>query len=247
MYTPITVITEALEMSHTTLDQIGDGVDATGTARCLRWLNKVKDRFWSGIVTAVWEDFGWQQWTTNAIAGTGEYPTLEVASDRNGTKKIEAVYIAYDNTLYDTGKLQYTKATEVTRSGLEYEWEWYEANQSAEYPLYIVADQSIFIAPLPQSAVTSGIKITGIQKIADYTDATIEPEMKITAEYAHILVQGLLPYIYRYQWKINEANAETAEYERLETIAMNDLGNRVTSPYYSKYPDEITHTTKWLL
>jgi hypothetical protein len=177
-FSPTEVITEALELTHTTLDQIGDGVEATGEARCLRWLNKVKDKFWSGIVTAVGEDYGWQQWTTDLVAGTTEYPTLEVASDRNGTKKIECVYIAYNTEYYDdTAKLKYTKATPYTRSSLVYEWEWYEANQSAENPIYVIADQSIFIAPSPQASVTSGVKLSGIRKIADYTLATTEPDM----------------------------------------------------------------------
>lgn len=71
--------------------------------------------------------------------------------------------------------------------------------QPAEKPLYIIADQSIFIAPLPSTSITNGVKLTGIMKIADYTEATLEPAMRITAEYQHILVQGLLPYIYRFQ------------------------------------------------
>lgn len=225
---PLSIITEALEMSHTTLDQIG-GSDATGQATCLRWLNKVKDRFWSGIVTAVGEDFRWQQWTTPSVVGQSEYPMLEVASDRNGMKKIESVYVAYSNTLYsNTAKLEYTKCQLVTRTSLEREWEWYEANQPANKPLYIIADASVFIAPIPTVAISTGIKITGIRKIADYTIDTTESDMGITSEYSYILVQGLLPYIYRYQAKINEANAETAEYERIETKALYDLGDRTT-------------------
>lgn len=241
-------------MSHTTLDQIG-GSDAVWQATCIRWLDKVKDRFWSGIVTAVWEDFRWQQWTTPSVVGQSEYPMLEVASDRNGMKKIESVYVAYDNTLYaNTGKLEYTKCTLVTRTSLEHEWEWYEAHQIATNPLYIIADASIFIAPVPTVALTTGVKITGIRKIADYTINTTESNMWITAEYAYVLVQWLLPYIYRYQWKINEANAETLEYERIETKALYDLGDRTTWPFYAKYPDEIYRdnlypfwTKQWLL
>jgi hypothetical protein len=115
---------------------------------------------------------------------------LEVASDRNGMKKIEAVYVAYENTLYaETSKLQYTKCTLVTRTSLEMEWEWYEAHQSAENPLYIIADASIFIAPVPTVALDTGIKITGIRKIADYTIDTTESNMGITAEYEYVLVQ----------------------------------------------------------
>jgi len=225
-------------MSHTTLDQLG-GSDAIGQEKCIRWLNKVKDKFWSGIVTAVGEDFRWQQWTTPSVVGQSEYPMLEVASDRNGMKKIEAVYVAYSNTLYsNTAKLEYTKCQLVTRTSLEREWEWYEANQPANKPLYIIADASVFIAPIPTVAISTGIKITGIRKIADYTIATTESDMGITSEYSYILVQGLLPYIYRYQAKINESNAETAEYERIETKALYDLGDRTTWPFYSKYPDE---------
>lgn len=225
-------------MSHTTLDQLG-GSDAIGQAKCIRWLNKVKDKFWSGIVTAVGEDFGWQQWTTPSVVWQSEYPTLEVASDRNGTKKIEAVYVAYSNTLYqNTAKLEYTKCELVTRTSLPREWEWYEANQPANKPLYIIADNSIFIAPVPTIAISTGIKLTGIQKIADYDENTLESGMVITSEYSSVLVQGLLPYIYRFQGKINEANAETAEYERLETKALYDLGDRITWPFYAKYPDE---------
>lgn len=52
-FTPLTIITEALELSHTTLDQIGDGSESTGTTRMLGYLNRVKDKFWSGVVTAV--------------------------------------------------------------------------------------------------------------------------------------------------------------------------------------------------
>lgn len=237
-FTPLAVITEALEMSHTTLDQIGWS-DVIGQEKCLRWLNKAKDKFWSWVVTAVGEDFGWQQWTTPSVAGQSEYPTLEVASDRAGTKKIEAVYVAYNNSTYEnTGKLQYTKCALVTRTSLEREWEWYEANQPTDRPLYIIADNSIFIAPVPTIAISTGIKLTGIQKIPDYSETTQEAEMVITSEYSYILVQGLLPYIYRFQGKINEANAETAEYERLETKALYDLGDRITWPMYSKYPDE---------
>lgn len=125
---------------------------------------------------------------------------LEVASDRNGMKKIESVYVAYNTTTYDTtGKLEYTKCTLVTRTSLEMEWEWYEEHQSADNPLYIIADASIFIAPVPTVAISTGIKLTGIRKIADYSISTTESEMGITAEYAYVLVQGLLPYIYRYQ------------------------------------------------
>jgi hypothetical protein len=103
---------------------------------------------------------------------------LEVASDRNGMKKIESVYVAYDNTLYaNTGKLEYTKCTLVTRTSLEHEWEWYEAHQIATNPLYIIADASIFIAPVPTVALTTGVKITGIRKIADYTINTTESNM----------------------------------------------------------------------
>lgn len=47
--------------------------------------------------------------------------------------------------------------------------------------------------------------------------------MKIPVDYIYLLVQFLLPYIYRFQGKINEANAETVEYERQLSDAMATL------------------------
>lgn len=51
---------------------------------------------------------------------------------------------------------------------MELDWDYYKNNQSELNPVYYVSDNSIFIAPIPQSAVTDGIKMTGIRKIADY-------------------------------------------------------------------------------
>lgn len=234
-HTPLWIIDEALELAHTTLDQIWEWDVEVGKTRMIRYLNKVKDRFWSWIVTSIGEDYGWDQWITDGMSGETEYPLLEVASDRNGTKKVEHVYIAYENKAYSSWKLVYTKARPVSRSSLEYEWEWYEVNQSKDDPIYILADQSVFIAPTPPN-ITKGVKVTGIRKIADYSEETTEPQMKITSEYSYVLVQGLLPYIYRYQAKISEANAETQEYERIERKALLDLGDRVSSPYFAQLP-----------
>lgn len=239
-WTPTLVNTIALEQAHVPLDQIGDWVEATGTTRMLRWQNIGKDRVYSAMITKVWGGWWWEQWTTNLVNAVGEYPIPEVASDTSGAKKLEWVDICYNNETYDqTGKLKYIPAIRVERSALKKEWEWYEANQDAWSPLYILSDNSIFIAPLPSAWVTAWVKLRGIRKIVDYTTGTNEEEMKIPADYIYLLTQFLLPYIYRFQWKLNEANAETVEFERQLANAMETLGDRIEAPFTALYPDEV--------
>jgi hypothetical protein len=47
--------------------------------------------------------------------------------------------------------LKYIKAREVNRQTLEFEWNYYLENQSVDDPIYFIADNSVFIAPVPLS------------------------------------------------------------------------------------------------
>ena len=71
------------------------------------------------------------------------------------------------------------------------DWDYYKNNQSELNPVYYVSDNSIFIAPIPQSAVANGIKMTGIRKIADYDLLTVEADIGIPVDFHRVLVFGL--------------------------------------------------------
>lgn len=67
---PSVIIDRAFQKSYTNATEIGDGVLATGTARAYQYLNDVKDRMWSRIVSSTTgKDISWQQWTESITAG----------------------------------------------------------------------------------------------------------------------------------------------------------------------------------
>ena len=47
---PSEILSLALQRTNTTLSDIGDGVEATGTERLFFYLNMVKDLLWNKIV-----------------------------------------------------------------------------------------------------------------------------------------------------------------------------------------------------
>ena len=69
-----------------------------------------------------------------------------------GAKQIKQVSISYDGLNYENiGTKIYYPARLVNPNTLENHWSWYEENQSKEFPIYYIADDSLFIAPIPLS------------------------------------------------------------------------------------------------
>ena len=62
--------------------------------------------------------------------------------------------------------------------------------------------------------------------------------MVIPVDHHEVLVQWILPYIYKAQWKPSEANFEKSEYIRQRTQSVTELSDRNTSPLYLDYPYE---------
>lgn len=234
------MITLCYEMSHTNAKQIGDGDSSTGDTRAYKYLNIAKDRFWSAYCAArTWSDVDSQTWTKNLVASQTQYELPDVSVDANWIKKIEGVSISYTWTTYAwTWDIDYTKARKIDPTNLKQDWNWYKEYQSIYDPIFYVSNKSLFIAPEPSTAVATWLKLTWVRKINDWTSSTTEEESIIPEEFHHVIMQGALPYFYRKQGKIAQANAEMQEYERQERESLIELANLDTSPLFAKYPDE---------
>lgn len=165
-------------------------------------LNTLKDETWSAIVSSTDQSYNWERWETDTVALQGEYSLSLVAYNTAGTKVLSEVEITYDSTTFDdTGSLTYIKAARVDPTSLPNSWEWYEENQSNGAPIYYIADNSIFIAPVPRSteAGTDYLRLTGIRKIADWTTSTAEADMRLPVDQASLLVYGLIVHALEHQ------------------------------------------------
>lgn len=220
----------ARDQTYTTVSQMPDNI-------LLKYLNIVKNDFFSYLITSVSENYNWDYFTSNTVVWQDEYTYPEVAFDSVWLLKIQEVYINYDWKTYNNGKLQYRKAREVWQS-LKKDWNYYLEYQNPEDPIYYIADRSVFIAPAPKQVVVWWIQTRWIRNIADYTIDTTESDIKIPIPYQSILIQWLLPYIYKKKWDLQKSSYETWEYIRQRTEIVRQLADRSTWTHYMNLPWE---------
>jgi len=223
-----------------TYDEVGDGVEATGTANAYLYLNMVKDNVWAAIVaSSTGKDMSWESWTQNFTALQGEYPLPQVVSDENRLKKIQSLWVTYTtDTFSRTGALKYTVARYVDRKNLQYDWSYYEENQSQSEPIYCVSDKAIFVAPVSSGTVVNGMKLTGVKKIPDYDVNTSEDGMVIPDDYHYLLVDGLEVELLRKQGATALANQQKQVFMQSRGEVLNTSKDSQIWPFHMVYPDD---------
>lgn len=222
------IISLARTLTHKTSAQVPD-------SEIVDYLNLTKDDFWTALITSVGENYYWDYWTTDSVVNQTEYIIPEVASDEEWALKLNSVAICYDGETYDNGNLKYIKAKEESLWSLKKDMFYYEQYADYENPIYTVNDYSVLIFPQPKTSITNGIKLSGIRNIKDYTVDTLEAEMVIRSSYHKILLQWILPYIYKANWELDKYNLEMSEYERMKRETIRKMSDRVQTPFYADY------------
>ena len=209
-------------------------------AQFLLDIAEAKDEFWSNIVARLDEDSNYEIWFNDSTTTDSEYTMPEVASDTAWLKMLKGIAIDYTwNTFTETWLAQYTKATEVNPTDLPYEWNYYVENQSQDKPIYYIADNSFFIAPaFRTAALTNRIKLTWIQKIADYTIATTEAEMRIPVDFQRLLIWAVIPFaLMAKRVDDNQIQKAQNDYETKKTTALQNMAARKEWPIFMSYPE----------
>lgn len=231
-----TIITRARRFAYTNSTDYPD-------ATALQDLNIIKDQFWSEIVSRLPEDYQWESWTATTVSLQGEYSIPQPTSSSVGATMIKSVAISYTSDTYEeTGLIQYTNCRLVNPATLEHEWNYYCENQDQEDPIYYVADDSVFVAPMPRAseAGANRLKLTGIRNIVDYTINTAESDMKIPLSSHEVLVMGLVWYaLIDKRVPANEINQAQANYLKVKQDNLRFLAERVENPVNFTYPDKI--------
>lgn len=173
-------------------------------------LNVVYHQIEDYITSKIWEWFFWDIWTAlTTVIWQSEYSIPVISSGNyDWMPKVESVSIKY------TANWDFIPAREVDRSTIlqEYDLDYYQVNQSQWDPIFFVADNSIFIFPVPQEAVSEWIKFYWIKSLIDLTSTTTEANMfwwKIPTKYFYLLSDWMSQFIKRTQWK--EADAEASK------------------------------------
>lgn len=204
----------------------------------LRYINIVKDDFFSHLITSVKQDYNWDIFTGDTVWWQTEYTFPQLAVSSDGMLKLRELYISYDDKVYSNWMKQYTKAEEISLDMLEKDWNYYQSEQSVDKPIYFIADNSVFIAPTPKESKTDALQLKWIKRIRDYTISTTEAETKIPPTHHQTLVQGVLPFIFKRQAKRQEAMTEEWEYIRKRQEAMRMLWERRQGTHIMRYPQQ---------
>jgi len=170
-----------------------------------------------------------------------EYDELPITSG-------SAVWIKYDEFESDwVTPWKYVKAeikdiTELDRSLADL-----EANQPKEAPIFMFADDSLFLYPVALDDVTDGIQVRGKMKLPRITVES--PESAIfdwkLSEYHEVIVQGAKWMIYEINKDKTWAREARAEYrEQLETM-VTEISSRYDQPVNYEEPSRAELVTNY--
>lgn len=110
-------------------------------------LNLVYDDFNADIVSETNEDWFWNSIVTDSVVGQSEYRIEEAGTD-DKISTVDEVFVKYGSSD------QYQKARRIHPSELTKDRSYYESSQSVLDPIYFVQDQSVFVFPVADEAVT---------------------------------------------------------------------------------------------
>lgn len=225
------------------------GASTYTEANFLEDVNEVKNKFWAKIVARLDEDRHYQEWTIDwwTIANQSEYTLATVSSSAEWTKILKWVSINYNWETYEkTWLLKYLNAREVNRQTLPYEWNYYLENQSQEDPIFFIADNSVFIAPVPTSetAWTDRLKLIWIRNITNYTINSTEAELIIPVDYHDVLMLWVIPFALMTKRAENgEIVKAQQDYINAENEALMNMSSRIEWPITMLYPE--TYSNWW--
>ena len=221
-------VNEILDM---VVDQAHVNTEDYPPTRILKYLNLIKNNFRSVQIAELWEDYEWDIFKADTVADQHEYVLPEMAWSTVGAKKVKSLAIKYD-------WLTYTPAREVKESDQINHWSYYQQHQDKCDPIYYIADNSVFIAPLIKSNIVDWIELRGLKNIENYAIDWTEASIWFPVDYHDILVQWTMYYVLKSQGKHEEAQLEYSNYKTRRDEAISTMTNRHTGPSFIRYPDE---------
>jgi len=197
--------------------------------KTIKYLNMVKNNFRSVQVAELWEDYEWDIFKADSVANQEEYILPEMAGSTIWAKKVKGLAIKYND--------KYIPAREIKESDKTLHWSHYQENQDSCDPIYYISDNSLFIAPLIKSNIIDCLELRWLKNIENYSVDWAESTIWFPVDYHDILVQWVLYYILKSQWKNELAQVEYAEYKSRRDEAIATMTNRNTWPSFLIYPD----------
>lgn len=206
----------------------------------LGWFNLIRRDVARTIISDVNENFFFQIWTTDLVAGSenGEYKFPSVTANSRAMTKLIGLSV---KTASDK---KFIKATEVDITNMGADWDNILSQQAKTSPVYFIADNSVFLAPAykAEDLITptnnKQLKLYGIAKVEDLALNAPEADILIPSDYHPLIATGMQYHIYKSRGKINEAKSIQNDYLNEKMAMVDKLTNRDLSSFSASTPDD---------
>lgn len=200
---------------------VASNVDAT---EIVRYLNIAYHNVENAISDRVDEDYFWDIFTADTVADQNEYTLPVHDATTQGIKKINRVEIKRDST-DDYHSLIRSDTIANYNTNKQYS-DWYlQAQVGSGRGFWEFRDGSIFVYPVPENAVTDGLKIHAIKNLIDLVsggaESTIFPRHSELRQYHYIVWLWAIPYVISHRYEsdpnmvVSAENRYRAELEKM--------------------------------
>lgn len=175
----------------------------------------------------------YNEYTADLEVGKKEYDDLPITT-------ASAVWVRYEEFEADwVTPTKWVKAEIKDITELNVSLAELEADQSKSKPIFMIADNSIFLYPVADEDVTDGIQIRGKKKVPRITATSAESlifDGKLT-EYHEVIVQGAKWLIYEINKDKASAREARDEYRKQVEEMLTEISSRYDQPVDYEEPD----------
>ena len=170
----------------------------------VKYLNFVRRDIFAFASTFSGNNFTWNYWITDLVAGQFEYILPQGSWMKNDLKKVLSVY--KKDSQWEYKKINSYDLEALPKSLEEIEKNWPD--------FYFVADSnSVFIYPIPLTTVPDGLKVIWSYIPDDVSAIDQMEKLHIPREYESLLWDWVKMLIYDYKKQYNEKNIAKQDYE----------------------------------
>lgn len=232
---PPEILTLARDQTSTKIDQISDSL-------WYQYMNIIKNDYWSKIVTHAQQNRNWDTFILDSsVANQSEYTLEWISADSGWVKKVTSIWISYTGSTYErTWKIEYKRAREVSEYSLPHDFDYYAENQPQDDPIFIMRDNSYFIAPSPTVWIENWIRVEWIKSIIDYSAATTEEEMVFPSDMRSPIIEWVAALIQKKRsWPSSARFVEQWNfYKQQRDEKIETMKDKTQKPVFLTYPHD---------
>lgn len=201
----------------------------------ITYVNWVYHDLENALIENIWDDFFYEYWKSDTVAGQTEYTLPTSSSTVIWFKKILSVEVKYATTDSDYVLLSNSKNSEYKQS-LASLGTYLDKNAG----IFDIKDSSLFIYPTPTNSVTDGIKIQAIVNLIDLTSSDAEtlifPWHTELRQRHKLIPLWIAEYIFKEKWLFDQAVSAKQSYENEKMNMVRSL-KRYRNAVEGKLPD----------